>query len=87
MTPISKPQGVFQGSNFMTPNPLAYFAGTLDGRRVYIELSDGTGIFTSKRYGVTFRYADGSKLDADFNPSDCFETRKEANQVIREYAD
>lgn len=57
-------RALFRGKNFMTPDPVAYFEGHVDGRRVYVELSSGD--FNGRTiFGVTVRRADGGRLDPD----------------------
>jgi hypothetical protein len=49
MKAIQKPQGVFKGRNFMTPDVLMYFKL----RKGYAELSEGTGLNRQPIFGVT----------------------------------
>jgi hypothetical protein len=60
-TPATPPRGAFRGQNFMTPEILAYYHGTVSGRSVYAEISRGRGIENETIYGLTYRYANGER--------------------------
>lgn len=81
MAPVgSAPQGVFQGRNFMTPDVLAYYSGTVRGVVVYVELSGGRGIENEPIFGVTVRRANGARPEPD--PSKLFHSRRRAQEYI-----
>lgn len=69
------PRGVFQGSNFMTPDVLNYFTGRYAGAVAHVELSEGRGITGAPIYGVTVRGAKGATFTPD--PS-CLKHSKQA---------
>lgn len=79
--PITKPRGIFRGVNFMTPRILAFYRVTVAGRTAYVELSEGEGLDREPIFGVTFRAADGSRLEPD--PSGVFASVKNAHLHIQ----
>lgn len=51
LQPVSRPLGVFRGTNVMTPNVLGYYKLNIG----YAELSTGRGFDGNKLFGVTVR--------------------------------
>jgi hypothetical protein len=77
MKACTPPRGVFQGSNFMTPNWLGYYKLRLG----YAELSEGRGMSNQPIFGVTVRTGDG--LDTE-RRSKLFQSRSDAEDYIEE---
>lgn len=77
MISVHVPRGLFQGTNFMTPNVIGYFK--LRKGLGYAELSHGTGINNQPIYGVTIRprAANGSE-----DLSTLCQSRAEAERYI-----
>jgi hypothetical protein len=81
LNPCSPPRGLFKGTNFMTPNVLAYYK--IAGGR-YAELSEGRGMLNQPIFGVTVE-PDTEKP----RKSQLFQSRGAAEAYIRklEWAD
>lgn len=89
---IDPPFGIFQGTNVMTQEFVEYRRGTLGGRTVYIEISRETPPYWSQTvehnpvggplYGLTFRWANGGRLDPD--PSTCVRSAEEVETYLAE---
>jgi hypothetical protein len=78
---MTVPRGVFEGQNFMTPEVLGHFKGTLSGRTAYVELSTGRGIDDEPIWGVTVRDANGLRFE-DPEPSRMFHSLRAATDYI-----
>ena len=75
MRSISKPQGLFGGKNFMTPDVINYYKL----RKGYAELSEGTGLNYQPIFGVTVQMHGGGMN----NPaSQLFHPKREAMAYI-----
>lgn len=75
-------QGLFHGTNFLTPYVIRY--GELKqagGRPAYYELSFGRGLGHGTLWGVTVRDQNGKRLAND--PSRCFGSLEAAETYIR----
>jgi hypothetical protein len=77
MKTISKPNGLFRGRNFMTPDVIAYYKL----RKGHAELSEGTGITHKPIYGVTV------EPDAENTRSRMFHSKAEALNYIDALSD
>lgn len=77
MRPISKPSGLFNGRNFMTPEIIGYYKL----RKGYAELSEGTGLNHQPIFGVTVQHH-GTAGATDVAASQVFQSRQAARSYI-----
>jgi hypothetical protein len=83
MKKVSKPDGLFRGRNFMTPDVIAYYKLY----KGYAELSDGTGFNRQPIYGVTVQ-GYGETLDGiPDTASRMFRSKAEALSYIQALSD
>lgn len=76
MRPISKPSGLFNGKNFMTPDIMAYYKLY----KGYAELSKGTGLKYQPIFGVTVQTHGGEIAST---ASRLFQSQQEALDYIK----
>jgi len=74
---INKPQGVFRGVNFMTPEIIGYYK--LRRGFGYVEFSEGTGFLHEPIFGVAIRPLDRNGKDRG---SKMFFSKREALNYI-----
>lgn len=92
ITKTTAPNGVFAGKNFMTPSYVCCLKTEINGRTVYIEVSEENRPYWEEMVegkphrearpmvGLTYRHADGSSLNPD--PSTCVRGFEEASEVL-----
>lgn len=81
---VTPPQGVFRGSNFMTPDVIGYFRVSPYRRysAVYVEFAKGRGFHGESIYGVSVRRANGEMI-RDPDPSKLFHSMRAATEYIQ----
>jgi hypothetical protein len=83
MKKVTKPDGLFRGRNFMTPDAIAYY----QLYKGYAELSEGTGMSRQTIYGVTVQ-GYGETLDGiPDSASRMFRSKSEALSYIKALSD
>jgi len=76
---IKEPAGIFKGANFMTPRIIAYYRVR---KRLYAELSEGTGFSQEPIFGVTVHDSYGN----DTGKSKMVFSKAEAMEYIESLA-